>query len=137
MSKKVIKGQNDKGSYDYLCKSIIVGDSAVGKTNIVLRFTEDTYKASHTATIGVDFKIKTLNIDGTKIKLQIWDTAGQCKFRNITRTYFKGAIAAIFAFSVTDRTSFENIGDWVRQSAESSDYTPIRILVGNKCDLKT
>ena len=100
------KSEKQEKKYDYLCKSIIVGDSGVGKTNIVLRFTQDTYKNSHTATIGVDFKIKTVNVDGTKIRLQVWDTAGQCKFRNITRTYFKGATGAIFTYAVNDRTSF-------------------------------
>lgn len=83
----------------------------------------------------MDFKVKILDVHGAKIKLQIWDTAGQCKFRNVTKTYFKGAIAALFVFSVTDRKSFDNIGDWVRQANDNSDSTPIRILMGNKCDL--
>ena len=124
-----------ESSYDYLCKSIIVGDSGVGKTNIVLRFTEDTYKNCHTATIGVDFKVKVLDVDNTKIKLQVWDTAGQCKFRNITKAYFKGAMGAIFAYSIDDRNSFENIGDWIRQANETSDSEQVRILVGNKSDI--
>ena len=127
---------SSKGNpYDYLCKSIIVGDSGVGKTNIVLRFTEESYKNCHTATIGVDFKVKTLNIDGTKIKLQIWDTAGQCKFRNITKTYFKGATGAIFTYAIDDRTGFENIGEWVKQANDSSDEKQVRVLVANKLDI--
>lgn len=100
-----MSSKNDP-SFDYLCKSIIIGDSGVGKTNIALRFTEDNYKNCHIATIGVDFKVKNLNIDNTKIKLQVWDTAGSCKFRNITRAYFKGAMGAFFVYSIDDRNSF-------------------------------
>ena len=106
MSKKELHSESKVPAFDYLCKSIIVGDSGVGKTNIVLRFTEDTYKHCHTATIGVDFKIKTLQVDDSKVRLQVWDTAGQCKFRNITRTYFKGATGAIFTYAINDRQSF-------------------------------
>ena len=121
--------------FDYLFKSIIVGDSGVGKTNIVLRFTEDAYKNCHTATIGVDFKIKTINVDDKKVRLQVWDTAGQCKFRNITKTYFKGATGAIFTYAINDKKSFENISEWVKQANENSDIQQVRILLGNKSDI--
>lgn len=129
------KTSQKDSTYDYLCKSIIVGDSGVGKTNIVLRFTEDNYKNCHTATIGVDFKVKVMDVDNTKIKLQVWDTAGQCKFRNITKTYFKGAMGAIFAYAIDDRNSFESISDWIRQANENSDAEQVRILVANKEDM--
>lgn len=85
-----------KPSYDYMFKSIIVGNSAVGKTNIVLRFTEGSYRANHMSTIGVDFKLKTMEIDQKKIRLQVWDTAGQCRFKNIVKTYFQGASGVLF-----------------------------------------
>lgn len=85
-----------KSNYDYLFKAIIVGNSAVGKTNIVLRFTEGIYKSSHMSTIGVDFKIKTMDVEDKKVRLQVWDTAGQCRFKNIVKTYFQGASGILF-----------------------------------------
>jgi len=84
---------NDK--YDYMAKVVILGDSAVGKTNILLRYTSMEYKPTHLATVGVDFKIKTLQVAGTRIKMQLWDTAGQERFKTITETYYKGASAII------------------------------------------
>ena len=89
-------------SYDFLVKVVIIGDSAVGKTNILLRYTDDLYRATHTATIGVDFKVKTLNVGGTKIKMQIWDTAGQDRFRNITKTYYKGSAGVVFVIHISN-----------------------------------
>jgi Ras-related protein Rab-8A len=101
---------------------VIIGDSAVGKTNILLRYTDDLYRATHTSTIGVDFKVKTINVDETKIKMQIWDTAGQDRFRNITKTYYKGSAGVVFViysltqvYSVTDRKTFSNIESWIKQ----------------------
>lgn len=85
-------------SHDFLAKVIIIGDSGVGKTNLLTKFCDDVFRDSYVATIGVDFKLKTVEIDSTKIKLQIWDTAGQERFRNITQTYFKGASAIIVAY---------------------------------------
>ena len=95
--------------YDYMAKIIIIGDSGVGKTNFITRFCEDNFKDSYVATIGVDFKIKTVEVGGKRYKLQIWDTAGQERFKNITQTYYKGAAGVVLAFSITDRHSFENI----------------------------
>ena len=92
--------------YDYMAKIIIIGDSGVGKTNFIRRLCENEFKDSYVATIGVDFKIKTVAADGKKYKLQIWDTAGQEKFRNITSTYYKGAAGIILTFSIVDQTSF-------------------------------
>lgn len=87
--------RKDEDKYDFLVKVVIIGDSAVGKTNILLRFVNEEYKMTHITTIGVDFKIKTVNCDGTKIKMQIWDTAGQERFKTITETYYKGAAGII------------------------------------------
>lgn len=91
-------------------KLIIIGDSSVGKTNILLRFCDNEFKPSHVATIGVDFKIKTIQVDDKRIKLQIWDTAGQERFKNINQTYYKGAIGIILTYSITDLNSFNNVG---------------------------
>lgn len=89
-----------------MVKLVIIGDSAVGKTNILLRFVNDEYKVSHITTIGVDYKVKILPVDGVNIKMQIWDTAGQERFKTITETYYKGSAGIIFVYSVTDKKSF-------------------------------
>jgi Ras-related protein Rab-8A len=98
-----------------LIKVIIIGDSSVGKTNVLTRYCEGIFKDSYVATIGVDFKIKVLNIDDTRVKLQIWDTAGQERFRNITTTYFKGAAGIILVYSIDNYDSFRNINNWMKQ----------------------
>ncbi len=84
-----------KENFDFLAKIAVIGDSSVGKTNILLRYTSDKYSTSHTATIGIDFKVKSMDIDGYKLKVQIWDTAGQERFRNLTSTIYQGAHAII------------------------------------------
>jgi small GTP-binding protein len=93
-------------SYDYMVKLIIIGDSAVGKSNVLLRFTDSGFKTVHTATIGVDFKVKNLRIGDKVIKMTIWDTAGQDRFQNITTTYYKGSQGVILMYSIADRRSF-------------------------------
>ena len=122
--------------YDMLCKIIVVGDTGVGKTNILLRYTENYHKTSHVSTLGVDFTFKTINVKGTRIKMQLWDTAGQCRFKNITKTYFLGSSAIIFVYSIDDLKSFKNIHEWILQADENSDHeNQIRILLANKIDL--
>ena len=96
--------KNDK--YDLMAKVIIIGDSGIGKTVLITRFCESTFKESYVATIGVDFKIKTMNVGNRRYKMQIWDTAGQERFKNITQTYYKGAAGIILTYSIVDRTSF-------------------------------
>jgi len=91
-------------------KLIIIGDCGVGKTNILIRFCDDTFKPSYIATIGVDFKIKTITVKQKRIKLQIWDTAGQERFKNVTQAYYKGAAGIILIYSITEAKTFENIG---------------------------
>jgi small GTP-binding protein len=107
--------------FDYLSKVVIVGDSAVGKTNILLRFTEDNYRMLHNSTIGVDFKIKTVNVNNKRVKLTLWDTAGQDRFRTITSNYYKGSDAVIFTYSISDRNSFQNMESWINNFEENSD----------------
>ena len=102
-------------NYDYLAKLLIIGDSGVGKTNILLRFCENNFMTSHLTTIGIDFKIKTNEIDGKKIRLQIWDTAGQERFKTITQTYYKGAMGIIMVYAINDRASFNALENWMRQ----------------------
>lgn len=107
-------------SYDYLVKLIIIGDSGVGKTNLLMRFCEQDFKSNYVATIGVDFKIKTIQVDDKRFKLQIWDTAGQERFKNITQTYYKGAVGIILTYSITDENSFDNIGMWLLKQKNGS-----------------
>ena len=120
--------------YDYLFKLLIIGESGVGKTCLLLRFTDDSFTATHLTTIGIDFKIKIINLENKLIKLQIWDTAGQERFRTITKTYYKGAHGIILTYDVTDANSFKNIRNWIKQ-IEANAQTSVKIvLVGNKCD---
>ncbi|ESN99910.1 hypothetical protein HELRODRAFT_185778 [Helobdella robusta] len=121
--------------YDYLFKLLLIGDSAVGKSCLLLRFADDTYTESYISTIGVDFKIKTLQLDGKNIKLQIWDTAGQERFRTITSSYYRGAHGIIIVYDITDKDSFENIKQWLGEIDRYASENVNKLLVGNKCDL--
>jgi small GTP-binding protein len=120
--------------YDHLFKLLIIGESGVGKTCLLLRFTDDSFTANHLTTIGIDFKIKIINLDDKQIKLQIWDTAGQERFRTITKTYYKGAHGIILTYDVTDENSFKNIRNWVKQIEQNAQSNVCKVLVGNKCD---
>jgi Ras-related protein Rab-1A len=107
----------------------------VGKSCLLLRFADDTYTESYISTIGVDFKIRTINVDGKTIKLQIWDTAGQERFRTITSSYYRGAHGIIVVYDVTDQTSFNNVKQWLQEIDRYACDTVNKLLVGNKCDL--
>lgn len=96
-----------------MSKLVIVGDAAVGKTNILLRLAEDHFRLGHNSTIGVDFKIKFMQVQNKKIKFTLWDTAGQDRFRTITTNYYRGSDGVIFTYSVSDRNSFHNIENWI------------------------
>lgn len=98
-----------KERYDFMSKLIVIGDSGVGKTNIIIKFTEEYFKENYVATIGVDFKVKTIQVDDKKIRLQIWDTAGQERYKNITETYYKGAAGIVLVYAVNDRNTFLNL----------------------------
>ncbi len=119
-------------------KILTIGESGVGKTCILRRFVENKFLKNHLATIGIDFKTKTLNINDQEIKLKIWDTAGQERFRNITNQYYKGADGIVLVFDVTDEASFEKIKDWMDQILSNTNKDEIcLVLLGNKCDVET
>lgn len=120
--------------YDHLFKLLIIGESGVGKTCLLLQFTEGSFTSNHLTTIGIDFKIKIINLEEKQIKLQIWDTAGQERFRTITKTYYKGAHGIILTYDVTDENSFKNIRNWVKQIEQNAQTNVSKVLVGNKCD---
>mmetsp|Transcript_5151 Transcript_5151/g.5903 ORF Transcript_5151/g.5903 Transcript_5151/m.5903 type:complete len:206 (-) Transcript_5151:41-658(-) len=122
--------------YDYLFKILLIGNSGVGKSSLLLRFADDTYTDNFMPTIGVDFKIRTLEVDGRTIKLQIWDTAGQERFKTITSSYYKGAHGIIVVYDMTDKESFKNIDNWMNEVEKHASDNVSRILVGNKCDLE-
>ncbi|RZF47397.1 hypothetical protein LSTR_LSTR009136 [Laodelphax striatellus] len=120
--------------YDYLFKLLLIGDSGVGKSCLLLRFADDTYTESYISTIGVDFKIRTIDLDGKTIKLQIWDTAGQERFRTITSSYYRGAHGIIVVYDCTDQESFNNLKQWLEEIDRYACDNVNKLLVGNKSD---
>jgi len=123
--------------YDYLFKILIIGDSGVGKSALLVRFADDAFTESYISTIGVDFKIRTLDIDGKSVKLQIWDTAGQEKFRTITSSYYRGAHGIIVCYDITDGASFNHVRDWLSEIERYSTGKVRKLLVGTKSDLSS
>jgi len=129
-------------NFDMQIKLLMIGDSGVGKTCLLLRYSNDSFSPTFITTIGIDFKIKTIKLNNEsgeekQVKLQIWDTAGQERFRTITTSYFRGAQGILLVYDVTDRNSFENIKNWVGQinvHAENS-INISKVLIGNKCDV--
>lgn len=119
--------------YDHLFKLLIIGDSGVGKSSLLIRFSDNTFSGSYITTIGVDFKIRTVVIGGERVKLQIWDTAGQERFRTITNTYYRGTHGVIVVYDVTNGESFANVKRWL-QEIDSNCEVVNKVLVGNKND---
>eukprot|EP01104_Vermistella_antarctica_P007148 TRINITY_DN178_c0_g1_i2.p1 TRINITY_DN178_c0_g1~~TRINITY_DN178_c0_g1_i2.p1 ORF type:complete len:218 (+),score=43.40 TRINITY_DN178_c0_g1_i2:206-859(+) len=126
---------NKPPAYDYLIKLLLIGDSGVGKSCLLLRFSDDSFTPSFITTIGIDFKIRTIKLDGKLIKLQIWDTAGQERFRTITTAYYRGAMGILLVYDVTDEKSFSNIRNWIRNIEQHATESVNKMLLGNKCDM--
>jgi len=119
--------------YDHLFKLLIIGDSGVGKSSLLVRFADNQFTGNYITTIGVDFKIRTIEISGERVKLQIWDTAGQERFRTITSTYYRGTHGVIVVYDVSSGESFANVKRWLHEIDANCDVVN-RILVGNKND---
>jgi len=119
--------------YDHLFKLLIIGDSGVGKSSLLLRFADNVFSGTYITTIGVDFKIRTIDVNGERVKLQIWDTAGQERFRTITSTYYRGTHGVLVVYDVSSGESFANVQRWLHEIDQNCDVVN-RILVGNKDD---
>ncbi|KAH1090478.1 hypothetical protein J1N35_017735 [Gossypium stocksii] len=120
---------------DYVFKVVLIGDSAVGKSQLLARFARNEFSVDSKATIGVEFQTKTLVIDNKTVKSQIWDTAGQERYRAVTSAYYRGAVGAMLVYDMTKRQSFDNIARWLEELRGHADQNLVIMLVGNKCDL--
>lgn len=120
----------------YLFKVILIGNSGVGKTCLMKRYTDETYNFTQSSTIGVDFKIKSVEVNEEKVKLQIWDTAGQERFRAIISNYYRGAHGIIIVFDMGSKESFENLSDWIGEVKKNTNENVEVIILGNKVDEK-
>ena len=130
-----MSNQNNTILKDIKLKLLIIGDSNVGKTSILLNYTDNYFPESHLATIGVEYKVKEIKTNKYNIALQIWDTAGQERFRSITKSFFRNTNGILFVYDITNRKSFQSVKDWIKDS-ELHDSGFEKILVGNKIDLK-
>lgn len=123
------------GDIDNLFKVLLVGDSSVGKSAIMMRFTDDNFFDGHVSTIGADFKTKKVTVSGKKIALQLWDTAGQERFRTMTNAYYRGAHGLFIVYDITNRESFEHVKSWLEEVRRCTDSSVSVMLLGNKSDL--
>ncbi|KAI5615134.1 ras-related protein Rab-15 [Silurus asotus] len=120
--------------YDVLFRLLLLGDSGVGKTCLLCRFTDNAFHPSHISTIGVDFKMKTLEIDGIKVRIQIWDTAGQERYQTITKQYYRRAQGIFLVYDITSERSFQHIMKWASDVDEYAPDKVQKVLIGNKSD---
>jgi len=131
---KYIHYKMAKRDYDHLFKLVLVGDSGVGKSCLLLRYADDAFTESFISTIGVDFRFRSAEISGKRIKLQIWDTAGQERFRTITTAYYRGADGIIFVYDITHKESFDHMSSWLAEARRYATPGIPMIIVGNKSD---
>ncbi|EPS64921.1 hypothetical protein M569_09858, partial [Genlisea aurea] len=129
-------GYRAEDDYDYLFKLVLIGDSGVGKSNLLSRFTRNEFSLDSKATIGVEFATRTIRVDDKVIKAQIWDTAGQERYRAITSAYYRGAVGALLVYDVTRHVTFENLERWLKELRDHTDQNIVIMLVGNKADLR-
>merc|ERR1711968_437005 len=127
LRQSTMANSSGKPQYDYLIKLLLIGDSGVGKSCLLCRYSDDVFNSSFITTIGIDFKIRTIDLDGLKIKLQIWDTAGQERFRTITQAYYRGAMGILLVYNVIDDKSFSNIRVWMRNIEQHANESVVKI----------
>lgn len=126
----------DAPDYEYLFKLLLIGNSGVGKSCILMRYADNSFTENFFNTIGVDFKIKTITLNDQVIKMQIWDTAGQDRFRTLTSSYYRGAHGIIIVYDVTNKESFDNVRQWMQEIEKFASENVNKLLVGNKSDLE-
>ena len=122
--------------YDYIFKVLLIGNSDVGKSSLILRYVDQIWNDVFVPTIGVDFKVKSIEVDKKLVKMQIWDTAGQERFRNVISSYFKGAHGILLIYDITSRDSFKELENWLGEVERHASSQVLKILIGNKSDLE-
>jgi small GTP-binding protein len=127
---------NSNDEYDYLFKVVLIGDSGVGKSNLLSRFTRNEFSLDSKSTIGVEFATRSIEVEGKTIKAQIWDTAGQERYRAITSAYYRGAVGALLVYDIAKHVTYENVERWLRELRDHAEQSIIIMLVGNKSDLR-
>lgn len=127
---------NRDDEYDYLFKVVLIGDSGVGKSNLLSRFTRNEFNLESKSTIGVEFATRSIEVDAKTIKAQIWDTAGQERYRAITSAYYRGAVGALLVYDIAKHLTYENVERWLRELRDHADQNIVIMLVGNKSDLR-
>ncbi|KAK3428504.1 ras-related protein RABA3 [Eucalyptus grandis] len=128
-------GENGHDRIDYVFKVVVIGDSAVGKTQLLSRFAKNEFRFDSKSTIGVEFQTRTVSIAGKVIKAQIWDTAGQERYRAVTSAYYRGALGAMLVYDITKRQSFDHLAKWVEELRAHANHSIVIMLIGNKADL--
>ncbi|KAH9458147.1 hypothetical protein MJO29_005267 [Puccinia striiformis f. sp. tritici] len=126
----------DATSYDFLFKVVLIGDSGVGKSNLLSRFTRNEFNMDSKSTIGVEFATRSISVDGKTIKAQIWDTAGQERYRAITSAYYRGAVGALLVYDISKHPTYVNVQRWLNELRDHADSNIVIMLVGNKSDLR-
>ncbi|KAJ5077759.1 ras and ef-hand domain-containing protein [Anaeramoeba ignava] len=141
MSRKQQQSDSDENESDqeeptHVVKIVLIGDSSVGKTNLLTRFCENEFAPDSMPTIGVEFGSKIVEINEQRIKAQIWDTAGQERFRSVTQAYYRGSVGAFIVYDITNPLSFRRLGDWYQEFKSQAEDNSIIMIIGNKCDLE-
>mmetsp|Transcript_2376 Transcript_2376/g.2437 ORF Transcript_2376/g.2437 Transcript_2376/m.2437 type:complete len:216 (-) Transcript_2376:46-693(-) len=134
-SKQTKTGKDGK-DYDYIFKIVLIGDTSVGKSSLLVRFSDDQFSDTYVTTIGVDFRFKTMIVKEKIVKVQIWDTAGQERYRSITNAYYRGAEAIIIVFDLSSKDSFNHIQGWIDEISKYTGPSVFKLILGNKCDLE-
>ncbi|KAM9512740.1 ras-related protein Rab-11A-like [Salvelinus alpinus] len=127
---------NREDEYDYLFKVVLIGDSGVGKSNLLSRFTRNEFNLESKSTIGVEFATRSIHVEGKTVKAQIWDTAGQERYRAITSAYYRGAVGALLVYDIAKHLTYENAERWLKELQDHADSNIVIMLVGNKSDLR-
>jgi len=126
----------NEDSYDFLYKVVLTGDSSVGKSNLLSRYTRNEFNLDSRSTIGVEFAARSIEVEGMTIKAQIWDTAGQERFQAITNAYYRNAVGALLVYDITKHKTFESLDRWIKELRDHADANAMIIIVGNKSDLR-